>query len=197
MKKYVLPILLLLFVLILFFLSFKRYFWCYRLSCILIKNFNDFKLNDIYQEKNNTFRAIYKKNKDILRVEIQSRMNSYDANQYMNAGIARMKGLFNDAPAPYPGVVSDTITCNKEYQPLFNKMVTKDQLEITYFIGYLSNELVFGSCTKDQVSFKGILAYFYCSKHQQVFQLEMIAPIAEFNSSLSFYRDMLQSIECK
>lgn len=177
-------------------LLFGKMFSCRRLSCITMNNLNSFKIKDIYQESNNTFRAFYTNKDKILKVETISRMNQFTADQYINANIAQIKGLFTDALAPYPGVASNTITCDIKYQPSFDKIMTANKLEISYFFAYLNRNLTYGSCTETQTIYKGISAYFYCSKSKQVYHLEIIAPKKVYESSTKNYQNMIKSIKC-
>jgi hypothetical protein len=157
---------------------------------------NDFKLKDIYQENDKTFRALYTNKDKILRVEIISRTDQFTADQFISANIAQIKGLFTDALAPYPGVASNTITCNIKYQPYFNEIITANKLNISYYIAYLNSNLTYGSCNEAQIINKGISAYFYCSKNKQVYHIEIIAPRKAFESSLKDYQNMVDSIKC-
>ena len=193
MNKYLFILVLLIFL----FLVFQKYVLCDRLSCVSIKNLNSFALKEIFEENKNSYRALYTKNKELLRVEMSSIMKDNDASQAINARIASVKGLFIDTAAPYPGVVSDTVTCDKKYKPVFEKIVTRGNIELSYFIGYVNNNLTFGSCSEDQTSLKGILTYFYCTKRHQMYQLELISQTKQFDQSLPFYKEMLQSIQCK
>lgn len=196
MKKYIICLLCFIIILCAFFI-YRNQYACRRLSCMTMNNLNNFKIKDVYQEDGTTFRALYKDNITMLRTETISHLDVPNSTQYINAGIARMKGLFIDAPAPYPGVISDEITCDSKYKPSFNKLITKNNVEVHYFTGYLNRGLVFGSCTDDQAVNKGVLAFFYCPQNQQAFQLEIIAPVTRFDSSFSKYQEMLESIGCK
>ena len=184
-------------VLLVVLLLFGKIFFCQRLSCIKMSGLDKFRIKDIYQENNNNFRALYGYNDKILRVETTRQTSQFTADQYINAGIAQIKGLFTDALAPYPGVASNTITCEKKYQPVFNKIVTSDKLEISSFIAYLNRNLTYGSCTDNLATYRGISAYFYCPKNKLTYHLEIIAQRHEFESSEKDYQNMIKSIKCK
>jgi hypothetical protein len=157
---------------------------------------NNFKIKDIYKESNNTFRALYMSKDKILRIETISQLDQFTADQYINANLAQIKGLFTDALAPYPGVASNTITCDIKYQPYFNKIITVNRLGISYYIAYLNSNFTYGSCNEAQTIYKGISAYFYCSKNKQAYHIEMIAPRKAFESSSKDYLNMIGSIKC-
>ena len=123
--------------------------------------------------------------------------DQFTADQFITADISRLKGLFTDSLAPYPGIASNTITCGKEYQPTYNKFVTADKLEVSSFVAYLNSNLTYGSCTKEQVTYKGVAAYFYCPKNKLVYHLELISPIKDFESSPEVFQKMIESTKCK
>lgn len=181
---------------VLLFLLFWKIFSCRRLSCITMNGLDNFKKNDIYQENNNAFRALYKNKDEILRVESITQLDQFKANQYINADIAQIKGLFTDSLAPYPGVASNTVACGIKYKPLFNKIVTANKLEVSYFVGYLNRDLTYGSCTENQAVYKGISAYFYCSKNKQAYHLEIFAPKKSFELSIKDYLNTINSVKC-
>lgn len=179
------------------FLFFGKMFSCRRLSCITMKDITNFKIKDLYLENNKSFRAMYEYKNKIMRVERVSHESQYTSSQYINANIAQIKGLFTDSLAPYPGVASNTITCEKKYQPVFNKIVTSDKLEISSFIAYLNRNLTYGSCTDNLAIYRGISAYFYCPKNKQTYHLEIITQRHEFESSEKDYQNMIKSIKCR
>jgi len=157
---------------------------------------DNFKIKDVYQENNKAFRALYGDKDKILRVEAITQPNQFMADQYINADISQVKGLFTDALAPYPGIASNTITCGKEYQPLYFKTITENKLVVTYFIAYLNSNLTYGSCNESQAVNKGISIYFYCLKEKKAYHFEIIAPRKPFESAINSYINMARSIKC-
>ena len=174
----------------------SRFNSCKRLSCLSIEGIENFKIKDVYQENNNMFRALYSNKNKILRVERVTQSDQFSANQYVNADVAQIKGLFTDALAPYPGIASNTISCSQEFQPYFDKVTTKNKLSITYFIAFLNSNLTYGSCNDSQAVNKGISAYFYCIKNKQAYHFEIISPRKEFETSKNEYMNLIQSIKC-
>lgn len=158
---------------------------------------NNYKIKDIFTENKSTFRSLYFRNNTLLRVETQSLPDEFSASQYISANISQVKGLFADSLAPYPGIISKTITCEEKYQPIFKTYTTPEKLEISYFSAYLNNNLTYGSCTEDQAINKGISAFFYCPKNKLAYHLELISPVKDFESSLTTFQSMIESIKCK
>lgn len=159
-------------------------------------NLNQYRLKEIYQDDGAIYRALYFDQNNLLRVQVQSRISEPQSQQYRQAQIVRMKGLFANAASPYPGEISDEIACGEKFIPQLKYLQAKN-LEIAYFTGYLNQRLVFGACTEDQAIYHGFLAFFYCPKQAQFFQLELIAPKEDFFRSPGKYEEMLQSISCK
>ena len=183
-------------VLLVAFLLFGKIFFCQRLSCITMSGLDNFRIKDIYQENNNAFRALYTDKDKILRVETIIQPNQFVADQYINSDIARVKGLFTDSLAPYPGIASNTITCDQKYHPIFNKVITADKLEIPYFVAYLNPNLTYGSCTENQTVYKGISTYFYCSKNKMTYHLEIFTAKNDFELAKNNYLNSIKSIKC-
>ncbi|MCL4338146.1 hypothetical protein M1271_00475 [Patescibacteria group bacterium] len=169
---------------------------CQKIQCISMADLPKYSLKEIYQNTNNIYRALYTNDKDILRVEIRSGINETEAQKSIDAQTARMEALFADATSPYPGDITNEISCNSKFKP---KMAIENinGIRITHFTGYLNNRLTFGACTDDQAVNKGIEALFYCSSQRKLYQTEIIAPTSKFNSNENFYNGVLHSIRCK
>ena len=193
--KWKLIILIFLFLLVVF--SFQKKSSCFRLSCINMNGLDKYELKEIYKEENDSFRALYKNEEKMLRVEKMSQPDQFNADQFITADISRLKGLFTDSLAPYPGIASNTISCGKDYQPTYNKFTTKNKLEVSSYTAYLNSNLTYGSCTKDQTTYKGVTAYFYCPSNKLVYHLELISPIKVFESSPEEFQKMIESVKCK
>lgn len=169
---------------------------CQKLNCLFFKGRENFHLKELYQDDKNIYRALFFDKNDLLRVNIQSQIDSSSAEKYIQGEITRMKALFANAVSPYPGEISNEIVCGKKFTPNLTTIKTNN-LTISYFTGYLNERLVFGACTEDQALYRGILALFYCSKQNQVFQIEVIVPKDEFSRSPQKYQEMLRTISCR
>jgi hypothetical protein len=153
-----------------------------------------YRLQEVFQENNHAFRALYKDNDDVLKVEVIYNMPEKDSQQYVNAGVAKLQGVYTDALVPYPGVASQQTGCDTKYQPVLKKI--KTNTKISYFTGYLNDNLTFGTCIEDQITHKGILAFFYCPKSKQAYNLEIVASKAAFEKDPNKYKNMVESINC-
>lgn len=168
---------------------------CQKIKCIQIMEKNKYKIKDVYEENKYVFRGLLSNGNDLLKVEVKSDFRKDDADQAVQAQLARTKGVFEDAAAPYPGEISDVIACSNEYKPVYS---AKDQngIHISYFEGYVNERLVFGSCVDDQAAYHDTLAMFYCEKQRKFYQLEIILPRKEYISNPKKNNEILDSIGC-
>ncbi len=107
-------------------------------------------------------------------------MDKATATDNLDASVLRMKALFEKAPAPYPGDISDAIVCDAAFVPSYKTAELADGTTVRYFIGYLNNRMTFGSCSQNQAVYKGIMAFFYCPASSMTLRLEFIAPTKDF-----------------
>lgn len=175
-----------------FFLSIKS---CKRINCLTLLYKQDYKLDKIYEENNYVYRALYKKDKDLLRVEVKSNLSAVDADQAVQVQITRTKGIFEDAAAPYPGEISDVISCGDQYKPTYlSKKI--NGIDISYFSGFVNDRLVFGSCVSDQAAYKDTLAMFYCGNQHKFYQIEIITPRQDYEKNPKNNESVLESLGC-
>lgn len=168
---------------------------CQRLSCLSLKDNNKYKIKEVYEENKYIFRALYEKDKTLLRVEIRPNSSLEEAKQTIQTQLARTKGLFEDAAAPYPGEISDVIACGQEYKPVYSEKA-QNGIKISYFAGFVNDRLVFGSCSNDQAVYHDTLAIFYCQKQKKFYQLELIVPTKDYQTHTKEYNQILDSISC-
>lgn len=169
---------------------------CQKLNCLSFPGRENFRLKELYQDDKNIYRALFSDKTNLLRVNVQSNIDSASAEKYIQGEITRMKALFANAVSPYPGEISNEIVCGKKFTPELN-ILNNDGLTMSYFTGYLNQRLVFGACTEDQAIYRGILALFYCPRQNRVFQLEIIVPKDEFSRNPQKYPETLRTMSCK
>ncbi|PIZ97458.1 MAG: hypothetical protein COX79_02200 [Candidatus Levybacteria bacterium CG_4_10_14_0_2_um_filter_36_16] len=188
-----------LFVLLL--LGFGAYFFlsalsCQRINCITIKDNNHYKVKSIYEDNKYIFRALYNNGNNLLKIEMRTNSSQDEAQQAIQTQIVRTKGLFEDAAAPYPGEISDVISCSNEYKPVYSAK-KQNGINISYFEGYVNDRLVFGSCADDQAKYHDTLAMFYCAKQKKFYQLESIIPRKDYINNRQENDSILNSLGCK
>ncbi len=183
-------------ILILIFIFGGKFTSCKKLGCIFLTGLDSFQIKDVYQDDKDIYRALYDKNSNLIRVEIRSIRTEDEANKSIEAQTTRMRALFENAAAPYPGELSNEIVCDRKYKPVYGTDKING-ISITHFTGYLNARLTFGACTEDQAIYRGIEALFYCKDQKKLYQLEIISPNSLFTENELKYIDMLKSIQFK
>jgi len=169
---------------------------CTKLECLSMEGLEGFKIQEVYQNDDNIYRALLSKDNDLLRVDIRSNISESEGKSSIHAQITRIKALFENAASPYPGEISDEIECSDEYKPVFSEEMING-IQVSSFIGFLNDRLVLGACTADQAVYRGMLSLFQCPNLNQLYQVEMIAPREKFSEQSEGYKNMLQSISCR
>jgi hypothetical protein len=180
------------------YLLYATFFICHRLSCLRMREVNEWKLKEVYEEKpGEVFRGLYVAGdgNERLRVDVRDQIDAETADDYIRGKIAGMKALYENIRSPYPGLLSDEIVCDEGLKPIYSTITTYSGMEIEVIEGYLNDRLTFGSCTKDQIVYKGIKVLFSCAKQKQLYDMEFIAPIDSFPQEK--VAAMVESIECR
>jgi len=170
--------------------------YCKRISCLSLKDVSEYKLKDVYEKNRYIFRGLYEKDDILLRLEIRYNATKSEAEQAIKTQITRTQGLFDEADAPYPGEISNTVSCSSEFKPKHNTIM-RDEIQIARFSGFVNERLVFGSCTVDQTIYYDTMAMFYCERQKNFFQVELIIPKDEYLKNSSEYKKVLTSLGCK
>lgn len=168
---------------------------CDNLRCISIDKRQLYTRKELYADTPQAYRALYSSPTHTLRIEV-TKITDEQSNKELTAAITRLKALYEKAPAPYPGEISDAIICDPEYIPSFREATSTGKVRLSYFTGYLNNRLTFGSCSADQAVNKGILAYMYCPTNTLLIKLELIQPTAVFEDAPLETEKQLFSITC-
>lgn len=167
---------------------------CPRVSCVSFLGKPQYKPGEIYEEASGVFRALFRSDKIMLRVDIRSTIIPSDAQMLTDGFLAQIKGLYANTRSPYPGDVSNEIVCSKEFIPVF-ATDTVNGIQIAHFSAYLTSRLTYGACVADLTSYKDTTAIFYCPGRQQLITLEWIVP-KDQASSLPGESSIVQSIRC-
>lgn len=89
----------------------------------------------------------------------------------------KIRALYDRAPAPYPGEITDTITCDTEFVPVVSKKRSPGGTDMAIVSNYyLTNRMIHGACTDDIAFYRGYTAFFYCEHRKNVYALEFIGP---------------------
>lgn len=169
---------------------------CQRINCLHLKDANNYKVKNIYEENEYIYRALYSKDTTLLRAEVKSNFSTEQANQAIQTKIMITKGIFEEATAPYPGEISDVISCGDKYKPVYSTR-TQNETDISLFEGFVNDRLVFGACDDDQASYHNTLTMFYCAKQKKFYQIEIIIPQKEYRENKEKNEEILKSLGCK
>lgn len=168
---------------------------CDRLQCLSMIGLDEFKLRETYENSLSTYRALLANNSDLLRVEVRSDLNPDEAANLITGQTVRMKTLFADAVAPYPGEITNEISCDSKFKPVYTEEKIYG-IDISSFTGYLNDRLTFGACTDEQAAYRSILSLFYCPNQKKMYQVEIISPKDIFEKNEKKYREMAHSFRC-
>ena len=194
MKKQYLIIILSLFILV-GLLGYFFLFRCSTLQCITINHLSLTSINTEYESTRKTYRALFNTPYGLFRIEKQSGISKKDADNLTTVTVMTVQGLFDNARSPYPGPLSDEITCDNKFVPTPEVYQTQ-QTTMTWFSGYVNNRLQYGTCIDDQIAYKGYTALFYCKNNRTWYKAEILTLIkGEMNDNV--YISLLQAIQCK
>lgn len=166
---------------------------CYKLTCIGFNDKEKYTLKLEYENTKKAYRALYEKNKDVLRVEAYYQVSQKQADKFFDYKKMQIMGLYEDAKSPYPGVISDRITCEERYRPKFIDS-KNNSISLKLYSGYLNGQMQFGSCIDDQLVYRNNAVMFYCPGQQIWYQLEFIGNIKLSDKT---ELDSIKTINCK
>lgn len=167
---------------------------CGKLRCIRMDTLSSFVKQDLYSDTENTYRALFTSGRRFLRIEAQ-KTAPLASDAELNAAITKVKAMYEKAPAPYPGEISDAIICDPSFIPTYEE-IKQDDTKTAIFVGYLNNRMTFGSCSQDQAVYRGILALTYCRKQSLLLRLELIAPTDTFRENENELMNQIRSLRC-
>jgi hypothetical protein len=169
--------------------------FCKNLDCILLDGKAKFTLSEVYTDTPSTFRALFYDNERYLRIEAKEVAAEF-ARQELHAEVVKVKAMFEKAPAPYPGDVSDAIVCDPKFVPTYEEIPT-DGIPLSLFVGYLNDRMTFGSCSQDQTVYRGILILTYCPRESLLLRAELITTPTDFSSHEQELMDHMKALRCK
>lgn len=168
---------------------------CRNLSCVNIPDRLSYHLKEVYSDGPSVYRALYTSDKRYIRIEAH-RTGAKDAKRELDISVTRMKAMFEKAPAPYPGELSDTIVCDPTYAPIYHETKRPDGTILRYFDGYLNNRMTFGSCSQSEIAYTGSMAFLYCPATSLNLRVEMITPINNGGTIVRTPNQEIASVEC-
>lgn len=166
---------------------------CNSFFCLIDSpELNSFSLQETYENSQNTYRALYEKNQDKIRVTIQSGISRSEAKNNIETRMGKIIGLFLNTFAPYPGEISYKTTCDKKFMPDF-KTSSSANTKLWWSPLFYNATFTSGVCSEDQIQYKGFIAFIYCEKQKKIVQMEYIVPK---NSSIQS-ESIIEATRCK
>lgn len=149
---------------------------CYDAKCRIPKFLSDLKRVEVYEKNKNRFRALYSKQTEKVRLDVQTNINDSRAQELYKGRQASLESLFEDRPAAYPGTISRQTTCQQKYKPVIAK-INQNDVDIT-----IANNMMFtdrftmGACLDDLLPNKGFIAWYWCENSDTFYQIEALSP---------------------
>lgn len=169
---------------------------CGDFGCMAFPGQSQWRIQEEHEKSPKTWRGLIDAQDYRARLEIQSNVKVQDALAFTKIRLIKINGLFETIRSPYPGMVSDTISCDDTFKPAPKIILGQHDLPITYFTGFLNNRLQYGSCTEDQIAYKSFVGIFYCKDAHQWLQIELIVERSKIRSE-NEYMKLFQSITCQ
>ena len=151
-------------------------------SKTILPSFEGFELTKNYVEGDNTQSLTYSNDKNIIRLKVISNIHKTSAEDIIYTSALTMHSLYDNTFTSYPGSISKEIVCDKRFVPE-QMSVYHNGKNITYFIAYLSERLIYGACTDDLTPYKGVIAWSYCDDKNELRQFEFISEKEFFNDA--------------
>lgn len=167
---------------------------CHNLRCISMSHTNSYQLQELYSDTPDIYRALFSKDKNRIRIEAR-RVPKASSMQQMNESVTRIKAMFENAPAPYPGELSNTVVCDQKFIPTYEE-IHENNTPISLFVGYLNNRLTFGSCSQNQAVYRDALAFIYCPAQSLLIRLELIASTEDFALQEKELLQQIKTLQC-
>ncbi len=165
---------------------------CSKLSCLSFQTKELYKTDTEYENNEKAYRAMFRNDNLQLMVEIYSQVTPQQAAEYNEYKKMQLMGLYENARSPYPGAISDRISCEDKYKPKFRQWQTTT-LNIDYYTGYLNNRMQYGSCIDEQLKYRSAAVMLYCLAQKKWYHLEFISPI---NQGDNKFIQIIQSMSC-
>ncbi len=169
---------------------------CSGIDCIIFKDSKDYKLKEVYQSDETSYRSLFEKELIKLRVDIKSEIKPEKADKDIEITIAKMQRLYEKERSPYPGEISDTIECDEKYIPNWSSKTVRG-IKINYATALLNERLVYGDCSENQTKNKSLLVLFYCDNQKKIYNLEFIDDKIDFDKKSEYYLSTIDTLACR
>jgi len=128
----------------------------------------------------------------VLKIRIIKNIDEKIAERHLQETIGNLESLFISMPAPYPGALTREIVCPEEFIPLKIKKSIGGS-ELIYYILYSNERFGYGVCSRDFIEYKSIVAFSYCYKTKEFFEIKLFSSIDSFEEDDIF---LIESFRC-
>jgi hypothetical protein len=156
----------------LFYVLTSKFSKCLALDCVSFTGKETYQLNEVFENQKGSFLAEYNSKDSVLRVEVVDQ-DINEANKLIKSRIARIQGQYEEAISPYPGEISDSISCPLELKPEF-KSYEENNISVTSFLVKLNERMVTGQCDSNLTKYNSYNYYFHCLGSGKTFFIEEI-----------------------
>lgn len=107
----------------------------------------------------------YEQGVNRVTLQIIADIDEAAANQRIDHEIGLILHAFDSFSAPYPGVISRTVECPKEFYPqVQTRPITHGSLR--YLTTFATTHYTVGVCTKDEMALTASFIYLFCSERK-------------------------------
>ncbi len=166
---------------------------CNGPECYFRKHLKEYKKEEVYQNTDRLYGVLLKKSNNKVRADTWMNITQEDAEKVIKNYLIKMYTIYEKAVSPYPGEVSNAISCALEYQPTYTKEKIGEK-EAHIFTGFANDRLVFGACAGDLITNRSAVVMFYCEPQKRLYKFELFSPvknsIEEFNKETNSLKTM-------
>lgn len=169
---------------------------CWGPACYFRKHLTTYKTTSIYQNTDRLLGILLERKHNKIRADAWTNIAKEDADEVMNNFIIKMHALYEKAASPYPGEVSNAISCAEEYRPKYSNE-TNNGRETHLFVGFANDRLAFGACEDDLITKRASVVMYYCAKQKRLYKFELFTPISESVEMFTQETNNIRSLSCE
>lgn len=169
---------------------------CNGPECYLRRHLTEYKNETVYQNTDRLYGALLKQKDTRLRADTWTNIDQNEAASTIRNHIIRMDTLYEKSVSPYPGEVSNAISCDRQYRPKYSTEKNNGR-ETHVFVGYASERLVFGACSDDIITKRAAAVMFYCDSQKRLYKFELFFPVKNSIEEFNKETNRLKTMPCE
>ena len=123
-----------------------------------------------------------------LKVRAFDDISLEDAKSQFSDKIFSIHSLYREAFSPYPGALSNKISCPDEFKPRRISHALFD-----YYLLYANQRFNYGVCLWDLIEYKAVIYPLYCPRNRRYYQIELFV---SKHKDISIYQESLVKLSC-